>query len=81
MAGLTFRVGGNGHEDADASHPLALLRLRCERPRAAEQRDELAPLARISQERFYNLLAVGEGDRCLKWVGVGPLMMSAVRPL
>jgi hypothetical protein len=44
MAGLTFRVGGNGHEDADASHPLALLRLRCERPRrrAAEQRDELA---------------------------------------
>jgi hypothetical protein len=28
-------------------------------------------LARISQEameRFYNLLAVGEGGRCLKWV-------------
>jgi hypothetical protein len=24
-------------------------------------------LAWISQERFYNLLAVGEGDRCLKW--------------
>jgi len=43
MAGLTFRVGGNGHEDADASHPLALLRLRCERPRAAEKGDERAP--------------------------------------
>jgi hypothetical protein len=42
MAGLTFRVGGNGHEDADASHPLALLRLRCERPRAAEKGDERA---------------------------------------
>src|SRR6266446_7207016 len=34
-----------GHEDADASHPLRLLRARRERPRgrAAEQRDELAP--------------------------------------
>ncbi len=55
-----------------ATRSLASRALRTcrERPRlrAAEQRDELAPLARISQERFYNLLAVGEGDRCLKWV-------------
>jgi hypothetical protein len=35
------------HEHADAVHPLALLRVRCERPRgchAAEERDEFAPL-------------------------------------
>ena len=43
---LTFRiVRGCGQEDADAPHPLGLLRARRERPRrrAAEQRDELAP--------------------------------------
>src|SRR5262245_40462987 len=43
-ARLTFRiVRCQAHEHADASHPLALLRARCERPlhcRAAEQRDE-----------------------------------------
>ena len=47
-AGLKFRiVRGCGQEHADAPHPLALLRARRERPRrrrAAEQRDELAPL-------------------------------------
>ena len=47
-AGLSFRiVRGQVHEHADAPHPLALLRARRERPRsrrAAEQRDELAPL-------------------------------------
>src|SRR5262249_57911573 len=35
-----------GHEDADAPHPLALLRARRERPRgcrAAEKRNELPP--------------------------------------
>ncbi len=51
-AGLTFRiVRGAGHEHADAPHPLALLRARRERPRrrrAAEQRDELAPLHSIT---------------------------------
>src|SRR5215468_6963292 len=33
------------HKHADAAHPLALLRPRCQRPsrRSAEQRDELAP--------------------------------------
>ena len=39
------------HEHADAPHPLALLRARRERPRsrrAAEQRDELAPLHSIT---------------------------------
>src|SRR5262245_42484810 len=47
VAGLTVRViYGRGMEHADASHPLALLRPRRERPcrrRAAEQRDELTP--------------------------------------
>jgi len=47
-AGLSFRiVCGKGQEHADAPHPLALLRARRDRPhdrRAAEQRDELAPL-------------------------------------
>src|SRR5262249_33712009 len=45
-ARLSFRIiGGEIHEHADAPHPLALLRIRRERPRgrAAEQRDELAP--------------------------------------
>src|SRR5215831_11931857 len=35
------------HQHGNASHPLGLLRPRCDRPRrrrAAEQRDELAPL-------------------------------------
>ena len=47
-ARLLFRiVCGGGQEYADAPHPLALLRACRERPRgcrAAEQRDELAPL-------------------------------------
>ena len=47
-ADLALRiVRGRIHEHADAPHPLALLRARRERPcgrRAAEQRDELAPL-------------------------------------
>ena len=46
--GLCVRiVRGDGHEHADAPHAFALLRARRERPRrrrAAEQRDELAPL-------------------------------------
>src|SRR5262245_53241467 len=38
------------HQHADVPHPLALLRARRERPRrrAAEQRDELAPLHSIT---------------------------------
>src|SRR5262249_14387697 len=44
---LSFRVSWTPvHEHADASHSLALLRARRQRPRrcrAAEQRDELAP--------------------------------------
>ena len=51
-AGLKFRiVRGRGQEYADAPHPLGLLRARRERPRrrrAAEQRDELAPLHSIT---------------------------------
>ena len=51
-AGLRFRiVRGAVHEHADAPHALALLRARRERPRgrrAAEQRDELAPLHSIT---------------------------------
>jgi hypothetical protein len=53
-------VGGEVHQHADASHPLALLRLRCERPcrRAAEQRYELAsprtsgPPTRLAAGRY-----------------------------
>ena len=46
-AGLKFRiVRSGGHEYANTPNPLALLRARRERPcrRAAEQRDECAPL-------------------------------------
>jgi hypothetical protein len=43
---LSFRIArGPSHEDADAPHPLALLRVCRERPRnrrAAQQRNELA---------------------------------------
>src|SRR5262249_38919908 len=46
--GLIFRiVRACGQEYADVTHPLGLLRARCERPRrrcAAEKRDEIAPL-------------------------------------
>jgi hypothetical protein len=45
-ARLHFRiVRGQAHEDANAPHPLGLLRTRRQRPRsrAAEERDELAP--------------------------------------
>jgi hypothetical protein len=46
-AGRRFEiVGGQVHEHADAPHPLALLRTRCDRPSrscAAEQGDKLAP--------------------------------------
>ncbi len=48
---LHFRIVlGIGHQHADAPHPLGLLRARRERPRrrAAEQRDELAPLHSIT---------------------------------
>src|SRR4030095_6311537 len=49
---LTLRIVGRvRHEHADAPHPLALLRARRQRPRdrrAAEQRDELAPLHSIT---------------------------------
>src|SRR5262245_4006803 len=43
---LLLGIGRRIHQHADASHPLALLRPRPMRPRrrAAEQRDELAPL-------------------------------------
>ena len=46
-AGLSFRIIlGVEHQHADPPHPLALLRVRRERPRrrAAEKGDELAPL-------------------------------------
>jgi hypothetical protein len=47
-AGLKYRiVRGGGHEHANPSHPVSLLRTRCERPYdrcAAKKRDELAPL-------------------------------------
>src|SRR6516164_5806908 len=43
-------VRGQVHEHSDPPHPLALVRARRERPRgrAAEQRDELAPLHSIT---------------------------------
>src|SRR5262249_41947498 len=51
-AGSAFRiVRGGAHQHADAPHFLALLRARRERPpgrRAAEQRDEIAPLHSIT---------------------------------
>src|SRR5262245_38616032 len=50
-AGLKFRiVRSRGQENADETHPLALLRVRSERPRrrAAEQRDELPALHSIT---------------------------------
>ena len=60
-AGLKFRiVRGCVQEHADAPHPLGLLRARRERPRsrrAAEQRDELAPLS------FDHLVGAGEQRR------------------
>src|SRR5262249_37610251 len=50
--GLSFRIiRSKVHEHTDAPHPLSLLRVRRERPRgrrAAEQRDELAPLHSIT---------------------------------
>ena len=61
-ATVRTEVGGrnNGEENADAPHPLGLLRARRERPRrrrAAEQRDELAPLS------FDHLVGAGEQRR------------------
>src|SRR5262249_19222961 len=50
-AGLKFRiVRSRGQENADETHPLALLRARRERPRrsAAEQRDERAAFHSIT---------------------------------
>src|SRR5262249_51218 len=50
-ANLSFCVISDTHKDADPPHPLALLRARRERPRdcrAAEQRDEPAPLHRCN---------------------------------
>src|SRR5262245_40311103 len=50
-AGLPYRIVGEcRQEHADAPYPLALLRARRERPsrRAAEKRDELAPLHSIT---------------------------------
>jgi hypothetical protein len=48
VAGLSFRIlRGRVHENADAPHPLDLLRARRERPRcrcASEKRDEIAAL-------------------------------------
>ena len=44
-------VRGQAHQHGDATHPLGLLRMRSERPcsrRAAEQRDERAPLHSIT---------------------------------
>ena len=61
MRACAFRiVRGECHEHADAPHPLGLLRARRERPRrrrAAEQRDELAPLS------FDHLVGAGEQRR------------------
>jgi hypothetical protein len=41
---------GKAHQHADPPHPVALLRARCERPRrrAADERDELAPVHSIT---------------------------------
>src|SRR6516164_3627217 len=50
-AGLSFRIlRSERHQHADAPHPAALLCARRQRPsrRAAEQRDELAPLHSIT---------------------------------
>ena len=51
QATVSFRVvRGEWRENADAAHPLALLRARRERPcgRAAEKRDELPPSHRLT---------------------------------
>src|SRR2546427_9934580 len=50
-ASLSFHIGCiRAHEHADAPHPLVLLRARRQRPRsrAAEKRDERAPLHSIT---------------------------------
>jgi hypothetical protein len=52
--GLSLLVLGKRHQHADASHPVGLLRTRCERPcssRTPEKRDELAPLHVRSQAK------------------------------
>src|SRR5262249_49298843 len=53
-------VRGGGHQHADASHLLALLPARCERPRrrcAAKQRDELSPLHSITSSAVASSLS------------------------
>ena len=43
---------------------------------------ELAQISQEVTERFYNLLAVGEGGRCLRWVlasEMGVMMLRHAR--
>jgi hypothetical protein len=60
-ARLPYRiVRGGGHEHADMSHALAVLRARRERPRgcgAAEESDEIAAFHSITSSARYLLLA------------------------
>jgi hypothetical protein len=54
-----FRIiRGQVHEHADPPHPLALLRMRRDRPRrrsAADEPDELAPSHELSSKKADNL--------------------------
>src|SRR5262245_36603667 len=67
-AGLPYRIVGEcRQEHADAPYPLALLRVRHERPyrRAADQRDELASPHVCSPQPRTTLYHTGEGKRRL----------------
>jgi hypothetical protein len=61
--------GRRAVDERDELTPFQLIELHLALPAQARSQD--IELARISQEvteRFYNLLAVREGGRCLKWV-------------
>src|SRR5215470_14776740 len=72
-AGFCLRIiHGEWYEHADAPHPLGLLRARCERPRsrrAAEQREEVAPLYRCNHSIT---------SSASNWIELGTSMPSAL---
>ena len=83
--GLSFRVTlGIAHQHADPPHPVGLLRTRRERPsgrRAAQQRDELAPLhcpmpPVLPTERIAHLGTAGDSCAAGFQDGLRPLRVN-----